>query len=283
MEIKELKQNLLPEWAGAIPEELFVSLMQGKKNRHAAGARFLDEAAGAICWEENEAGWTLQSIYVFPEYRRLGIASELVAHLSDRMQKEKSKLLTMTYNDEEELVMLEPFLIHCGFRMETMTMPLGVTLLSTVQKRLEDPKLPKKVGSFARLHELKQRERLLCSQWMEKNLQESIDSYATAAPSSYILLSGSQVDGILLFGQSGNVLSLDYIQFRSSAIARVLPLLSIAVRDLSKAYPPDTRIEMLLSNERAVNLFSRLTGSGMEAVTIHHGSFTPLPRILIAE
>lgn len=283
MEIQELKQELLPTWAGAIPEELFVSLMQGKKNYHAAGARFLDETAGAICWEENEAGWSLRSIYVFPEYRRLGIASELIAQLSARMQKENSKLLTITYNDEEDLVMLEPFLTHCGFRMETITMPLGVTQLSTVQKRLEDPKLPKKVGSFARLHELNKRERLLCSKWMEKNLQESMEPYATAKPSSYILLNESQVDGILLFGQAEDSLTLDYIQFRSSAVARVLPLLSVAVRDLSESFPPDTRIEMLLSNERAVKLFSHLTGSDIESVTIHHGSFIPLPRLLIAE
>ncbi len=275
MKIVALDEKKLPEWAGVVPEELFVDQMLGKSRQHAAGILFMDEVAGAICWEENELSWELQSIYIIPEYRRLGLGSELMESLAARMRKKGIKKLNISYVGEEELVMLLPFLIHCGFAMETIDVSVGVTDVQTGQARLEKLRYDKKIGRYKKLSELTPKEGKICDQWMQTTLGVHIDAYEGVQPASYVILDGIQVIGILLFRQVEDVLRLEYCRVKKEAIIRVVPLLAKAIADLGEQYPGDTRIEMILSNEYARNIYSRLIAGKTENAAICCGSYTP--------
>ena len=276
MKIVELNEKILPEWAGTIPKELFIDLMLKKSRHYAAGIVFMDEIAGAICWEENETFWELQSIYIFPEYRRLGLGSGLLEYLAARMKIKSCRRLDISYYGEDELVMLYPFLVHCGFWMETVEVSVGVTDVQTALKCLEKQRCDKKIGRYAKMSELTAKERQICDLWMLRTLGVHIDAYESEKPSSYVILDGINVIGILLFREVENILRLEYCKVRSEAIVRVIPLLAAAIADLGVQYPKDMGIEMILSNEQAVNLYSRLVSGKTEQATVCCGYLTPV-------
>ena len=60
MELIRLQRDTLSEWAGFIPEELFLELMRSGRHLYAVGVVFKDEPRGAVCWEEKEREWVPQ-------------------------------------------------------------------------------------------------------------------------------------------------------------------------------------------------------------------------------
>lgn len=276
MEIVNLNKTILPDWAGTIPEEVFIHLMQQAPGYYAVGITFMNKIAGAVCWEEEDGSWELQSIYIFPEYRRLGLGSELVAVLAERMATKSCNLLTVAYEEEDERITLQPFFTYCGFRMEPVEMMVGITDVGTVRKRLEDPRLVRKLGRCLRMHQLTSRERRLCDQWLMKVMGEHVDAYEVKKPASYVIFDKESVAGILLFSEEEDVISLDYFKVRSDSAVRVLPLLATAASDLHRQYPPDTRVEMILSNDHVRSLYARLTEGVTEQEMICCGYFSPI-------
>ena len=283
MEIIQLKQESLPEWAGFIPEELFLELMRGGRHLYAVGVTFKDKPAGALCWEENGKEWVLQSIYIHPEYRHLRLGSELVAYLSEEMKKKNCEQLSVSYEQEGEREILTPFLQRCGFMMETMAIPLGVTTLEKVIEVLKKmDAFRKKKGRIRTIDQLSKRERYLCNEWLLQEIGESISSYAQERPASYVILKEDELTGILLFSEQQGI-SLDYCWVRQDCMVIFLPLLSVAANDVSAHYPCDTRIEMILSTEQVQKLYSRLLGEEREAVILCKGHFSPvLKEILVS-
>ena len=282
MEIIQLKQESLSEWAGFIPEELFLKLMRGGRHLYAVGVTFKDEPQGALCWEEKEREWVLQSIYINPEYRRLRLGSELVAHLSDEMKKKNCEQLTVSYEQAGERESLTPFLRRCGFMIETMELPLGVTTLEMVIEALKKhDAFRKKSGRIRTLDQLSKRERYLCNEWLLQEIGESISSYVQELPASHVLMKEDEVTGILLFSEQQHTISLDYCWVRQDCMASFFPLLAVAANDLYGHYPVDTRIEMILSTEQVQSLYLRLLGEEREAVILCKGHFLPVPREIL--
>lgn len=275
MKIIELNKAILPEWAGTIPEELFIDLMLQKNRYFAAGVTFMDEIAGAVCWEESEAAWTLRSIYVFPEFRRLGLGTELMDYVTNRMEKKQGRTMTVSYYNDDDLVMLSPFLTHCGINMELVELPAGSTDVQTVAQHLQLKNLEKKIGRYSKLSDLTQKERQLCDSWMLGNLGVHIDAYENVKPASYALLDGRNVLGILLFREVDEVIRLEYCKVKSEAIVRVIPLMALAAENLSRQYAGKTKLEMILSSDQAINLYSRLIGGATEKTSICCGYYIP--------
>ena len=277
MEIIDLNKKILPKWAGVVPEELFVELMMERDNRFACGVTFMDQVAGAVCWEENGAIWKLQSIYIFPEFRRLGLGSELIHELEKRLWNKKGKKLTVTYGDEDELVMVSPFLTYCGFEMEEVDIPEGITTLEGILEGLKSNGILDKTGKCTRLYQLTAKDRNVCRALILKELGENMDNYLFRKPASYAVMDQNEVIGLLLFREEGDHLVLDYCKIKRASAARMLPLFAAAANDLSSKYPPDTKVSMILSNEAAVNLYSRLVGNTYQDATLINGCFEVLP------
>ena len=282
MEIIQLKQESLSEWAGFIPEELFLELMRGGRHLYAVGVTFKDEPQGALCWEENGKEWVLQSIYIHPEYRHLRLGSELVAYLSEEMKKKNCEQLSISYEQEGERETLTPFLRRCGFMMETMELPLGVTTLEKVIEVLKKhDAFRKKKGRIRTLEQLSKRERYLCNEWLLQEIGESISPYVQELPASYVIMKEDELTGILLFSELAHTISLDYCWVRQDCMTSFIPLLAVAANDFYGQYPKETRIEMILSTEQVQSLYSRLLGEEREQIILCKGHFSPVPKELL--
>ena len=264
MKIVELNKENLIEWAGSIPEEIFVKLMIGNPHYCGAGVTFMDQVAGAVCWEENQSVWKLQSIYIFPEHRRLGLGSELMDYLFGRMEEAACSKLVVNYEDEGEQITLQPFLTYNGFDVERLEMDLGRSNLQTISDGLKPFRLAKKLGNYSRISELKGLEKAICEQWMFKKLGEHVEDYAARKPFSYVIINKMKVAGMLLLKEQEGLISVDYFKVKEHSVTRALPLLAAALEDLSKQYPMNTEVEMVLTNEKAVNLYLRIAGENIE-------------------
>lgn len=282
MELIRLQRDTLSEWAGFIPEELFVELMHGGRHLYAVGVTFKDKPAGALCWEENGKEWVLQSIFIHPEYRHLRLGSELVAYLSEEMKKKNCGQLSVSYEQEGEREILTPFLQRCGFMMETMAIPLGVTTLEKVIEVLKKmDAFRKKKGRIRTIDQLSKRERYLCNEWLLQEIGESISSYVQERPASYVILKEDELTGILLFSEQQQGISLDYCWVRQDCMVNFFPLLAVAANDFFGHYPRDTRIEMILSTEQVQSLYSRLLGEEREQIILCKGHFLPVQKELL--
>ncbi len=264
MKIVDLNKENLMEWAGAIPEEVFVELMIGNPRYYAAGVIFMDQTAGAVCWEENQFAWKLQSIYVFPEHRRLGLGSELIDYLVGRMEVKDCKKLVVNYQNEGERVSLQPFLTYCDFEMDNLKMNLGRTDLATINERLKPFKLAKKLGSYSRISDLQGIEKMICERWLVKKLGEHVETYGGSKPFSYVIIDKMKIAGILLLREKEGIISLDYFKVKENSVMRALPLLAVALEDLNKQYSMDTEVDMVLTNNQAVKLYLRIAGVDIE-------------------
>ena len=197
MKLVSLDQNSLSDWAGFLPEEMFIELMNGSRHMYALGVEFLDEPQGAMCWEEKEDEWILNSIYIHPQSRRLGLGSELIAALSEKMKNKNCQELSVSYEQAGERETLTPFLRQCGFMMETMELPLGVTALADAIASLQEHHAFKKKGRVKSFVQLSKRERYLCNQWMSEEIGERITSYIQESPSSFVLLKDDEIAGMV--------------------------------------------------------------------------------------
>lgn len=281
MEILQLKQESLLDWAGFIPEELFLELMRGGHNMYAVGVTFQDEPQGVLCWEEKKSEWILRSIYVHPNYRRLRLGSELVAYLSQEMEKKNCERLAVSYEQAGERETLTPFLIRCGFMMEAMDIPLGVTTLENIIAQLQEYNALKKKGRIRSLDQLSKRERYLCNEWMFDEIGESISSYVQGTPTSFVLMREDEIHGMLLLSEEMNTISLDYCWIRQDSKANFFPLLVAAAKDLYVNYPAETRIEMILSTRQAESLYVRLLGEVRDRTIMCKGLFSPIPKEML--
>ena len=281
MELIRLQRDTLSDWAGFIPEELFLELMRGGRHLYAVGVTFKDEPQGALCWEEKEKEWVLQSIFIHPEYRRLRLGSELVAYLSEEMKKKNCEQLSVSYEQAGERETLTPFLRRCGFMMETMELPLGVTTLADAIASLQEHHAFKKKGRFKSFDQLSKRERYLCNQWMSEEIGERITSYLQESPSSFVLLKDDEIAGMILLSEQKKTISLDYCWIRQDSTASFLSMLAVAANDLYAKYPVETPMEMILSTDQADQLYTRLLGGERAQITLCKGSFSPLTQELL--
>lgn len=273
MKITDLTKENLIEWAGAIPKEIFVELMIENPRYHAAGVTFMNQVAGAVCWEENKSVWKLQSIYIFPECRRLGLGGELMDYLVDQMEERDCMKLVVNYQNEGERITLQPFLIYCGFEVDNLEMKLGRTNLQTVTERMKPFRLAKKIGTYSRISELEGIEKLICAEWVFKKLGEHLEEYVGEKPFSYVIINKMKVEGMLLLKEDQGIIRVDYFKVKERSVTRALPLLAVALEDLSRQYPVDTKLEMVLTNEKAENLYLRIAGEYMEKTNECLGEF----------
>lgn len=281
MKLVDLDQNSLFDWAGFLPEETFIELMNGTRHMNALGVEFLDEPQGAMCWEEKEDEWILNSIYIHPKSRRLGLGRELIAALSEKMKNKNCQELSVSYEQAGERETLTPFLRRCGFMMETMELPLGVTTLGDAIASLQEHQAFKKKGRFKRFDQLSKRERYVCNQWMLEEIGERITSYLQESPSSFVLLKDDEIAGMILLSEQQKTISLDYCWIRQDSTASFLSMLAVAANDLYAKYPVEIPMEMILSTDQADQLYTRLLGGKREQIILCKGSFSPLPQELL--
>lgn len=281
MKIVPLNYRILADWARFLPESVFVGLMQENPRLRAAGVIFLQEPQGAVVWEEREEEWILESIYVARKARRLGLGRALLAHLSGELARSKCPRLTVSYVQQGERRALTPFLLKCGYRVETYEVPLGAVTLGTVRRVLEEKHILQRAGGTKPLYQLTGQENLQCREWLFQKTGETLYRYIGKDPASFLLMREGKIAGVALLSREAEAISLDYCQIAAGREQELFLLLADAVCDLSTQNREDVRIEMVLSTAQAQSLYEHLFGEARETVTLCKGSCVPLPDKLL--
>lgn len=261
MRLIPLNQTTCTGWAQFLPEEIFVDLIRGDRQVHAVGIEFMDEPAGAAGWEEQDSAWVLRSIYILPGYRRLGLGRELLAHVVTQMREGDCERLRVSYEQEAwgEKAALTPFFENCGFMMEQIRLPLGVTKLDAAIAALQKMNAFKKKYRFRTLDELSTRERYLLNEWLLQKTGDRLSRYLATSSDGCIAMRDGGVNGVLLWSGSDEVIRLDYCWVSREQKHLFLPLLAHVADVLRAQYgSEDPDIEMVLSTEQAMQVYTRL-------------------------
>ncbi len=252
-------------------------LMGGNSHFKALGVTFLGDPAGGIAWESGKTEGILHSIYVRPAVRRLGLGSAMIAALSERMLEENCRRMTVSYAMQGERSLLTPFLIQCGFVMDSMEMPLGVVTLEQIGQAMQEQHIFGKSVDCRPLSRLTSRERHLCREWLLQQTGELLERYAGSEPDSFVYMREDRIRGILLLRRQKETIALDYCWVASDSKPSVISLFSCAAERLCAQYPKETRLEMILSLPSARRLFEHLLGEPKETIKLCRGAFLPMP------
>lgn len=247
------------DWAACIPQELFAALYKQKEGLRALGISALGEAQGAVVWEETGGVIRLDSIYIRPYARRLGLARELMKRFLEEAILAAGREITVSYEEQGERCFLTPFLSQCGFLLERVALPVGeVTLRELTEKLL--PQLGARREGIRSLHQLSMRERRACATWLEEQLPVSVASYFSEYPASFVDMQEGKIRGILLLSGTETELSLDYCWIQQECPIVLAKLLACAIEQISTKWKADTVVRMALSTPQAQTLYGRLFG-----------------------
>lgn len=267
-------------WASCFSAELIERLKKANEgeNKHiyAMGIEFLGQPQGAVCWELQAEGAILHSIYIKPDFRRLGLGNELMTGLAEKLQEYSYGEMTVSYIQEGELQSLTPFLIQCGFEMEVASFPEGTVTLEQVNSGLLKGLHEKSNKYTCRpLNELTPDELQICREFMQDEMEMSIELYLNPQPVSFVAVSDNQLQGILLMRQKGEDLYLDYCWIRQGDSVTLVRLFINSMDSLNSHYAAETRIHMLLSTPQAGQLYHHLFGQPQRNSTFCSGTWQP--------
>lgn len=271
MRCELLSPGELAEWAACIPQELFVELMNRREGLYALGVRFLDEAQGALVWEEDEQSVVLESIYVRPQARRLGLGKALMQRFVRETWREGGEI-RISYVEEEERRLLTPFLENSGFFIDTAAFPAGAVTLRRLNEELL-PQLGTNRSGIRPLYQLSARERSVCEKWLKEQLALPMKPYLVTEPASFAVIRGGEVQGAVLLRRQDEGITLDYCWIMQSNPLILAKLLACAIEHLDEFYAPETIVRMTLSTTQARALFERLFGQTEETTSFCSGVY----------
>lgn len=254
-----LTENTAADWAGCIPQKLFRELYQQKSGLHALGISAFGEPQGAAVWEEADGAVSLESVYVRPHARQLGLGGELLGHVLARTAANGGNKITVSYAEQGERCLLTPFLSRCGFFMERTVFPMGeVTLRELTEKLL--PQLGAGREGVCPLCELSLRDRKACAVWLEERIAMPLAPYLTDDPVSFAAVREGEVQGAVFLSGAGTEISLDYCGILPKHPTVLARLLACAIERLTADRDLETVVRMVLSTPQAMTLFERLFG-----------------------
>lgn len=262
MRCELLSPGELTDWAACIPQELFVELMNGREGIYALGVWFLGEAQGALVWKEDGQSVALESIYIRPQARRLGLGTALIRRFVRETRSEEREIF-VSYVEEGERCLLTPFLRDNGFFVDTVAFPAGTVTLRQLNEELL-PQLRTNRSGVRPIWQLSVREQGVCEKWLKEQLDLPMQPYLSAEPASFAAIRGGEVQGAVLLRRQEKGIALDYCWIMQSNPIVLAKLLAYAIEHLDELYAPETMVRMTLSTTQAQALFERLFGQTEE-------------------
>ena len=263
MQYKPINKDDLAAWSKTLPREYIPLIKDGLAR--AGGMEFVGINAGSVVWTHDgkEGCARLLSIDVLPEARRMGIGTELIREAVKEMAAENLSTVECSYGEYQDRVTLRPFLNACGLQTDLREMPLGrVSLKEAGEILWEKGFMKEKRGCGLRRLPMEDR----------RKAREGIDSvsgglgayYDREKPECYVLFrDGKMISAILLSEERKGVISLDYL-YNEGGPAALAGLLATALSELSREYPKDTKLEMLLATEQGRKLYEGLFGEATD-------------------
>ncbi len=173
-----------------IPDELWDFIERGRFK--VVGAKFFDEPAGAAVYEETDGEMIiLKSIYVAPEYRRLGIGTEIIEALRD-------KKFVFSYEAIDDRTSLEPFFEAVDVITNRIDIPLGEFTYSEMINALKKNKV--KINKLKGEHykDLTRKDKVIVEKWIYNEYGEMTNFGNVYDESSVFYIQDGIVEGAII-------------------------------------------------------------------------------------
>lgn len=115
LEVRKTEGLLVPEVQAAVNRELPVTLILA-----ACGS----QAAGALAGAMDKGAFSIESLYVVPEFRRQGIGTALIEHLRRIIMSEEIMIRADYTSGSPETETLSSFFRHTGFSRDRVDLPM---------------------------------------------------------------------------------------------------------------------------------------------------------------
>jgi hypothetical protein len=275
MSAEKIKAIQISKYKEYVPEEFTKSLMTGELE--AIGGFFGDDPAGTLIFEKVRGKVIIRSIYTAPEFRRLGVATDMFELLP------KGEIC-VSYEAVDDKVTLEPFFEAMDVELERLDVPLADFTLGKARDSLKKAQAQRagEYGIF--LDELKSNEENIVFDWFKDEFSEGGLDGTSYDSSSLFYVENNKVKGAIFLRkdeatdydiiQNGpdspppDILDIDYI-FCESSNKKVLPgMMNKLVERLSAEHKDNTRIQGLIMPETGEELYNSLFGEVMTYVPV---------------
>ena len=244
-----------------MPDELGQDVKDGLIS--GIGAWFADEPAGVILYRgQGSEQADLLYIYVEPEYRRLGVGSELI-------EATECTYFNFIYEATGDRVTLEPFFDAVDIMTERVDYPFSELSLKQIKEEFLKHSVLKaqKKGSF--FDEMESDEKAVVSKWMMDEYGVSITGYSTDKPKSIFSVRDGHTDSaVLLSEMNDDTLNLDYIYSARKNKGELLGMLHRAFRKALSDYGTESYIRMMPKTDDGMNLYNKLFGEVTDTVPV---------------
>ncbi len=236
-----------------IPPEFYEGAKRGQF--FCIGGDFMEEPAGALVYEKTKGGNLLRSIYVKEDFRRLGIASDMMEVLGDDP-------VFFTYEATGDRAALEPFFDAMDIDTRRIDCPMCYLSLKDIEKNLEmfgvfD--VEEKGTAFAEL-DLIQRKSVM--QWMVQNLNERGEAYEWIHPDSTFLMEGKKVKACVLISEmEPGLLSVDLVYSEYKDFRKLMGLFAHIFINIQIDYPKNPNVRMIMTTDSGKKLYEKIFGN----------------------
>ena len=275
MSVEKLKNHKAIKFKGFIPGEYLDDVISGKME--GLGGYFADDMAGALIYEREDDLVTIRSIYVAPEYRRLGVGTELF----DELPKGR---ISVTYEAVDDRVTLEPFFEAVDVELDRIDVPFADFTIGRARNALKriDSYRAGEAGCF--LDQLSPSQENTVLSWFKDEFGESGLDRATYDSSSIFYLEKNEVKGavfirkdvpsdfdIVVNGPDSSpdeLFDIDYI-FCDSSNKKALPaMMNRLIKRLSEEHKDTSRIQGLIMSDGGLKMYRALFGDAAVLIPV---------------
>lgn len=275
MSVEIIRNSKALKYKDFIPGEFMEGVMTGQLQ--AIGGFFADDRAGALVYEKEDDLIIIRSIYVAPEFRRLGVGTELFEELPEGK-------ISVTYEAVDDRVTLEPFFEAVDVELERLDVPFAdftVGRARNALKRLNADRAGE-IGSF--LDELTPSQENVVLSWFSDEFGEEGLDRTTYDSASIFYLEKGEVKGAIFIRRDepsdydivvngpdsppDDLLDIDYI-FCNSSNKKALPaMMNKLIKRLSNEHKDTSRIQGLIMNDSGLNMYRVLFGDAAVSIPV---------------
>lgn len=263
MQIIRIDNENIKAFSELIPEEIQVMLADGGAYV-GLGTVEDDYACGQMIAEIEGQTVRIHSIYIAPEYRRRGFATELLIEMAESICEWESVYgyqIEFAESLEEENG-LKPFLEYCGFELEpkedtgTWSCQLGAIEPVWENKNLQMLVIPYEQINNELLQQLRREQPAI--------LAQDIDAGRIEKDCSCVLANKNRLTGCLMVVREDEQLILEWVRITPTNSVQLLGMFQYAVEHAIEKYGPEQTLVVPVLNEKADALLKRMLRNAVE-------------------
>lgn len=267
MSAEKISKNQISKFKNFIPGEYLKALMNGEIG--AIGGYFNGDPAGILMYEVFDRQIILRVLYVAPEFRRLGIATELMEALPEGK-------ISFSYEAVGDRTTLGPFFDTIDVETERIDAPFADFTLKEAKLALERREafdIPE-AGIF--YDEVDATQEKIILDWFRDSFNEKGLDDEVYDPASIFYIEDGKVKGAIFLRKDepsvfdiivngpdkkpADLLAIDYL-FCKAVDKKILPgMMNKFLKRLSSEHKEDTKVQGLIVNEKGQSLYRSLFG-----------------------